>query len=297
MTHASSEIKLIDIIPAGDIVGEGVLWDWRQQALWWTDIQRSRLYRYDWSTRERVLLPAPERVGSFGLVADSAVLITAFASGIAMYDPAAMGVTWLARPELERPQIRFNDGRVDRRGRFWSGTMQDHRPRDPVGKLYSFDAVHGLRCHVTDVLISNGLCMSPDGATLYFADSPTRTINAYDLHEPAGSLGAPREFARIDEPAVPDGGTVDADGFIWSAQWGGSSVVRYAPDGREDLRISVPASQVTCVCFGGPGLDLMFVTSAREHLGASALQREPHAGSVFIYQTPFRGLPEAEYRP
>jgi len=297
MSRAAKEFKLIDIIPAGDVVGEGVLWDWRQQALWWTDIQRSRLYRYDWSTRERTLLPAPERIGSFGLVAGSNELITAFASGIAMYEPTATRVTWLARPELERPRIRFNDGRVDRRGRFWTGTMQDHGPREPVGKLYSYDAAHGLRCHVTDVLISNGLCMSPDGSTLYFADSPTGAINAYDLREPGGTLGTPRPFARTEPPAVPDGGTVDAEGFVWNAQWGGSSVVRYAPDGREDLRVSVPASQLTCVCFGGPGLDLMFVTSAREHLDASALQREPHAGNVFIYQTPFKGLPEEEYRP
>ena len=297
MVRTASDIRLIDIIPAGDTVGEGVLWDGRRQALWWTDIQRSRLYRYDWATRERQLLPAPERIGSFGLVAGSAHLIAAFASGIAMYDPVAAQVTWLARPEADRPGIRFNDGRVDRRGRFWSGTMQDHGTRKPVGKLYSFDAVHGLRCHVTDVLISNGLCMSPDGSRLYFADSPTHAINVYDLHEPAGTLGAPRPFARITQPAVPDGGTVDAEGCVWSAQWGGSSIVRYAPDGREDVRVPVPASQVTSVCFGGPELDLMFVTSAREHLDATALQREPHAGNVFIYQTPFKGLPEEEYRP
>jgi len=175
--------------------------------------------------------------------------------------------------------------------------MQDHGNRQPVGKLYSFDALHGLRCHLTDVLISNGLCMSPDGSRLYFADSPTRKINVYDVHESAGTLGSAREFARIDQPAVPDGATVDADGCVWSAQWGGSSVVRYAPDGREELRVAVPASQVTCVCFGGPELDLMFITSAREHLDAAALQREPHAGNVFIYQTPFKGLPEEEYRP
>ena len=293
----ADDIKLIDIIPAGDITGEGVLWDWRRQALWWTDIQRSRLYRYDWATRERALLPAPERIGSFGLVADSTQLIAAFASGIAMYDPTAMHVTWLARPEVGRPEIRFNDGRVDRRGRFWSGTMQDNEPRKPLGALYSFDAVHGLRRHLSDVMISNGLCMSPDGSTLYFADSPRRTITAYDLQEPGGSLGGAREFARTVQPAVPDGSTVDAEGCVWNAQWGGSSVIRYSPDGREQMRVTVPASQVTCMCFGGPALDVLFVTSAREHLDAAALQREPHAGDVFVYQTPFKGLPEEEYRP
>jgi L-arabinonolactonase len=297
MASAAQHIKLIDIIPSGDIVGEGVLWDWRRQSLWWTDIQRSRLYRLDWATRDRTLLPAPERIGSFGLVAGSDQLIAAFASGIAMYDPVSKVTTWLARPEVDRPEIRFNDGRVDRRGRFWTGTMQDHSPRQAVGKLYSFDRAHGLRCHLTGVMISNGLCMSPDGSRLYFADSPTRTINVHDLNEPAGSLGAAQPFARTAEPAVPDGATVDAEGFIWSAQWGGSCIVRYAPDGREDLRLTLPVSQLTCVCLGGPDLDLLFVTSAREHLDAAALQREPHAGNVFVYQTPFKGLPEEEYRP
>lgn len=296
MASSPNDIRLIDIIPAGDTVGEGILWDWRHAALWWTDIQRSCLYRFDWATRQRRILPAPERIGSFGLIARSEQLIAAFASGIAIYEPHAAEINWLARPDADDPRLRFNDGRVDRCGRFWTGTMQDHAPRLPLGKLYSYDATHGLRCHRSEVLISNGLCMSPDGARLYFADSPTGRIDVYELHEPAGTLGAPRVFARTTQPAVPDGGTVDAEGCLWSAQWGGARVVRYAPDGREELRVTLPVSQPTCVCFGGPALDLMFVSSAREHLDAVALQREPHAGDVLVYRTPFRGLPEEEYR-
>ena len=296
MARAGQDIKLIDIIPAGDTVGEGVLWDGRSQSLWWTDIQRSRLYRYDWAQRHCRLLPAPERIGSFGFVAGSELLITAFASGLALYDPHSRAVEWLARPAADQPRVRFNDGRVDRRGRFWSGTMMDHGPREPVGTLYSYDARHGLRSHLGGVLISNGLCMSPDGARLYFADSPTRAISVYDMQEPDGLLGAPRVFARSEAPAVPDGATIDAEGCLWSAQWGGARVVRYAPDGRIDLEVSVPASQLTCVAFGGPELDLLFVTSAREHLDDEALRSQPHAGDVFVYRTPFRGLHEEEYR-
>ncbi len=293
----SKNLKLIDIIPAGDTVGECVLWDQRSQALWWSDIQRSRLYRYDWQQRHCQLLPAPERVGSFGLVAGSNLLITAFASGIAFYDPVSRAVDWLARPITDQPNVRFNDGRVDRQGRFWSGTMMDHHPRLPVGSLYSYDARQGLRTHVSGVLISNGLCMSPDGKLLYFADSPTRTTNVYDVQEPDGRLGAPRVFAQTEAPAVPDGAAIDAEGCLWSAQWGGAHVRRYTPEGRVDLRLTVPARQLTCVCFGGPALDLLFVTSAREHLDEAALREQPHAGDVFVYQTPFKGLPEEEYRP
>jgi sugar lactone lactonase YvrE len=297
MLRSTRDLKLIDIIPAGDTVGECALWDHRRQALWWTDIQRSRLYRYDWARRHCQLLPAPERIGSFGLVADSTRFITAFASGIAFYDPESRAVEWLARPAADQARVRFNDGRVDRQGRFWSGTMIDGQPKLPVGTLYSYDARAGLRSHVGGVVISNGLCMSPDGSLLYFADSPTRTISVHDVREPDGRLGAPRVFARTEAPAVPDGAAIDAEGCLWSAQWGGARVVRYTPDGQVDLALTVPASQPTCVAFGGPALDLLFVTSAREHLDEATLREQPQAGDVFVYQTPFKGLPEEEYRP
>ncbi|HKE46174.1 MAG TPA: SMP-30/gluconolactonase/LRE family protein [Steroidobacteraceae bacterium] len=285
----------IEILPAGDTVGEGILWDSRRHVLWWTDIQRSRLYRHDWKSRTTQVLDTPERVGSFGLVAGSARLITAFESGIALYDPDTRQVSWLARPEAEILGVRFNDGRVDRRGRFWCGTMVEDRSRAVRGNLYCVDSGRA-RCEVGGIAISNSLCMSPDGSQLYFADSPTRTINVYRVIEPHGSLESPRIFARTPEGSVPDGATVDAEGCVWSAQWGGARVVRYTPDGRIDRTLEVPTTQPSCVCFGGPDLDLLFVTSARENLPAAVLEREPHAGDVFVYRTGLKGLPEPEYR-
>ena len=287
----------IDVIPAGDVTGECVLWDARRQALWWTDIQRSRLYRHDWTTRRSQVFHTPERVGSFGFVAGSDQLITAFASGIALYEPVSRELRWLARPTADMPQVRFNDGRVDRCGRFWAGTMMEGSPKLPLGQLYSFDCRRGLHLHFGGIKISNGLCMSRDGAKLYFADSGTQLIQVHELAEPTGTLGPPQPFARCTDAAVPDGAAIDAEGFLWSAQWGGSRLVRYAPDGRVDLTIAVPTLQPTCVCFGGPDFDLLFVTTAREHLDAATLRREPNAGDVFVYRTGFRGLPEEAYRP
>jgi L-arabinonolactonase len=287
----------VEIIPAGNAIGEGIIWDSRRQALWWTDIQGRRLYRLDWVTRAMRELDTPERVGSFGFVAGSEQLITAFESGIAMYDPIGKSLSWLARPESLAPGVRFNDGRVDRRGRFWSGTMVENSGDPAGGELYSLEGTGKSRCHLRGIRISNGLCMSPEGAQLYFADSPTRAIMAYDVIEPEGTLESPRLFARTPTGAVPDGATVDADGCVWSAHWGGACVVRYTPDGRIDRTLEVPASQPTCVCFGGPDLDLLFVTSAREDLDAATLAKEPHAGDVFVYRTGIRGLPEQEFRP
>src|SRR5882672_1142406 len=295
MSGANLE-KPDEIIRAGNTLGEGILWDSRRQVLWWTDIHERHLHRYAWDRRAVETLDTPERVGSFGLVAGSERLIAAFASGIALYEPRTQAVAWLARPQQDVPGVRFNDGRVDRQGRFWSGTMCETQPRTSIGGLYSVNGAGEARCHVRGVSISNGLCMSPDGALLYFADSPTRTINAYELLEPEGTLGEKRTFARTPDGTVPDGATVDVDGCVWSAHWGGHSVVRYTPDGRVDRTIRVPASQPSCVCFGGPDLDWLFVTSAREDLDAAALAREPHAGDVFVYRTGIKGLPESEYQ-
>ena len=277
-------------------VGEGILWDAHREVLWWTDIQERRLHRFDWARGTMQILQAPDRVGSFGLIAGSEQLIAAFAGGIAIYDIYQQSVDWLARPPPLGPDIRFNDGRVDRRGRFWSGTMSEGEQPAPNGCLYSIEARSEARCHIRGITISNGLCFSPDGSHLYFADSPTRQIKVYELFEPDGVLSAPRLFTRTPEGAFPDGATVDVDGCVWCAHWGASCVVRYRPDGRVDRTIDVPTCQPTCVCFAGPSLDILCVTSARDGLNGATLDAEPHAGDVFLYRTGVQGLPEAQYR-
>jgi L-arabinonolactonase len=286
----------VDILASSNILGEGILWDARRQRLCWTDIQGQELYRYDWAGGEMEVLATPERVGSFGLIAGDDRLITAFASGIALYDAATATVEWLARPKEIVTGIRFNDGRIDRRGRFWSGTMVENDECAEKGSLYSMDCRGGLRRHVRDVRIANSICTSPDGTRLYFADSPTRTIFVYELNEPDGDLGPPRVFATTPAGTVPDGATVDVDGCLWSAHWGGGCLVRYTPEGRIDRTIAIPASQPTCACFAGPNLDVLCVTSAREGLSESTLQTEPHAGAVFLYRAGVQGLAEPEYR-
>jgi len=294
-------MKPHDILPAGNVLGEGILWDSRRARLWWTDIHGRRLHCFHWSDARLEVLVAPERICSFGFVAGSERFIVAFAGGIALYD-ARQGavdqgaIEWIAQPAAIVPGIRFNDGRVDRSGRFWSGSMVEHPDCNARGTLFSVGR-GTLRAHLHDVRIANALCTSPDGTRLYFADSPTRTIRVFDLHEPGGDLGPGRVFAITPEGSEPDGATVDADGCIWCAHWGGGCVVRYTPDGRIDRKLPVPASQPTCPCFAGPDLDVLCVTSARDGLSAAQLEAESHAGAVFLYRTGNRGLPEPEYLP
>ena len=285
-----------DILQVGNVLGECVLWDSRHNELWWTDIQASRLHCCDWTTGALQTLEAPERIGSFGFVAGSESFIAAFASGIALYEPRQRHVRWLTRPAAGDPGVRFNDGRVDRRGRFWSGTMVEDNEPGARGCLYSVEGSREARCHLRDVRISNGLCFSPDGGELYFADSPTRVISAYELIEPEGVLGSRRTLVQTSEGSSPDGATVDVDGCIWTALWGAGCVVRYTPDGRLDRTLPVPASQPSCVCFAGPGLDILCVTTARAGLDDSRLGDQPHAGDVFLYRVGTQGLAESEYR-
>jgi L-arabinonolactonase len=297
MNTRAAELTPVAILPVHNTLGEGILWDSRRQVLWWTDIQGRRLYRHDLMRASTQILDTPERVGSFGLVAGSERLITAFESGIALYDTRDDAVSWLGRHGSPDPAVRFNDGRVDRQGRFWSGTMVEGDQTPTSGCLYSVDSRFGMRCQLTGVRISNSLCMSPDGRALYFADSPTRTIRVFELNEPEGTLGASRVFAQTPAGADPDGATIDADGCLWSAHWGAGCVVRYTPQGRIDRTIRVPASQPTCVCFAGPELDVLCVTTARVGLSEAALLGEQSAGDVLLYRVGVQGLPEAEYRP
>ena len=297
MTRSNTPLTPLAILPVRNVLGEGILWDSQRHQLWWTDIQSRRLYRYDWALAATHTREMPERVGSFGLVAGSERLITANARGLAWYDPRDESTTWLARPENLHPAVRFNDGRVDRQGRFWSGTMVEGDHPAVSASLYSFDRNHGLRQHLDAVKISNGLCLSPDGRALYFADSPTHTIRVFELHEPEGTLGPGRVFVQTPAGADPDGATIDADGCLWSAHWGAGCVVRYTPAGRIDRTLRIPVSQPTCVCFGGPDLDVLCITTARIGLSDASSRTEPNAGDVFLYRVGVRGLPEAQYQP
>ncbi len=286
---------LVQIIPVGNRLGEGVSWDPLQARLWWTDIQGRQLYRYEPHADALTRFALPERLGSFGFVAHSERLIAAFESGFALYEPQSQALEWIARPSHAASNVRFNDGRIDRQGRFWAGSMTEGEG-PPCGRLYCLSGREAC-VHVSDIAICNSLCFSPDGAHLYFADTPHRAIFRFDLDRDSGALSNRRLFARTPDGAYPDGATVDAEGHVWIAHWSGGRVVRYAPDGSESGRIDLPVTQPTCVAFGGRELDLLFVTSAREGLSAAELREQPHAGDVFAYRVNVKGLPDRRFDP
>ena len=291
--------KLVDVIEAGDVLGGGPLWRRAQKRLWWTDIQSRRLRSLDLDSRTISDVETPERVGSFAFVEGRPdTLLAAFETGLAFFEPDGGAVEWLARPEALGGGRRFNDGRTDRQGRFWAGAMGEDEASAPPASasLWRLDGQGVLTACEPGVSISNGLATSPDGRTLYFADSPRQLIFAFDLDPETGAISGKRVFAEV-ERGYPDGATVDAEGFLWSARWAAGEVVRHAPDGSVAAVVKVPASQPTCVAFGGEDLSLMFVTSAKDGLTEAELASQPSAGALFVFESGAKGLAEVEYRP
>jgi sugar lactone lactonase YvrE len=283
------------LVRASDALGECPVWDDRAGLLRWIDIGAPALKRCDASGSDVRLLELPETIGSYALRESSRGLLAAMRSGLYLLDPDTGERRVLARPEPDRPGNRFNDGRCDRAGRFWAGTMSIDE-REASGSLYRVDPDGGVTRMREAITIPNSIAWSPDGRTLYFADTPRLRIWAFECDPATGVLVKQRVFADSPGPAGgPDGSCVDADGCLWNAEYGRGRLVRYTPRGAIDRVISVPIANPTCCCFGGAGLDTMFVTSASQRLTPAELALQPLAGSVLALHPGVRGLPESRF--
>ncbi|MBI3514351.1 MAG: SMP-30/gluconolactonase/LRE family protein [Proteobacteria bacterium] len=282
------------LLPIANRLGESPIWCERTSRLYWVDSRGPALHAYDWPTRHHRVAALPEVVGSIALC-ETGGLLAAMQTGIfRIADDGTVGAR-LAAPEPDQPENRFNDGRCDRRGRFWSGTMNDHR-RDPTGTLWRLGADLTCTAMRRDVIVPNSIAWSPDDRRMYFADTYRNHILAFDFDIEAGTMRAERVFASCPGPGRPDGSAVDADGGLWNAEYGGGRVVRYAPDGRIDRVIALPVSQPTCCAFGGPALDLLFITTATQRLSDADRAAQPLAGGLFVARPGVIGLPEAGFR-
>ncbi|MDG1311442.1 MAG: SMP-30/gluconolactonase/LRE family protein [Porticoccaceae bacterium] len=288
--------RLIDIVKVENELGEGVIWDAPGAAVWWTDIEGSILYRYCPQDKQLDQWATPERLGSFALVANSDNLMCGFASGFAYYNPATGAIQWLSKTEQANPGTRLNDGRADRQGRFWAGSMVESGEQG-AGALYCLDHRLQVSSQIGGLSISNGLCWSPDSKLMYHTDTPSRRIHRYDFDTATGAITNQSLLVRTEKGCFPDGATVDAEGYIWSAQWAASRVVRYSPEGEIDFILPLQVSQPTCAAFGGPALNRLFVTSAYQGLNAEARKTEPEAGNLFIFETDAKGIADPLFQP
>ena len=277
-------------------LGECPVWCVEERALYWIDIPAGRLNRFETSSGRNRVWTLPEPIGSFALCDDGAVLL-ALKSGLWRYDLVTEQRVPLAHPEAHLPNNRLNDGRCDRQGRFWVGSMEDPvDPARPQGSLYCFTADRRCTPMVGGLFVANGLAFSPDGRILYHSDSfrAVRRIWAWDLDIDNGVIGNRRVFVDTEGmPGRPDGGAVDADGCYWMAGNDGWEIVRFTPQGRIDRRIALPVAKPSMLAFGGPRLDVIYVTSIRPREG---LEDQPLAGSLFAIEAGIKGLPEPRFR-
>lgn len=278
----------------GDILGEIPIWCTRTRRLVWADLFKPALHSLDPRSGEVASRPLPERIGSYALRADGGVLL-AGRSGLSIHDPETGRTHPIHDPEGDRPDNILNDGRCDRRGRFWVASM-NKRLESASGRLYRVDSDLTCRRVADGIWIPNSLAWSPDDSVMYFADSHTRALWAYDFDLADGSIGDRRPLADGTEaPGVPDGSTVDTEGYLWNARFGGGCVVRYAPDGRVDRIVDLPVAQPTACAFGGDGLDILYVTTATFRLDDAALAGQPRSGDLLALDVGARGLPEPAF--
>lgn len=283
-----------------DQVGESPLWSAAEQALYWVDIEGRKLHRWtyvdqrlqSWDTSERPACIALHAAG--GLIAgmDTGVF------HLRLQADGALATTMLAAVDHPQPGMRFNDGRCDRQGRFWAGTMvRDMSLAQAAGGLYRMDEKRGLSTpQVSGLVTQNGLGFSPDGKTMYLSDShpSVQQIWSLPLHDD-GSLGERSLFVDMREiPGRPDGGAVDADGCYWICGNDAGVVHRFTPEGRLDRSISVPTSKPSMCSFGGPDLDVLFITTIRP--GQPQGNDVALGGAIFVARPGVAGLPETPYR-
>jgi len=278
------------LLPHRDSLGEGPVWSVADQRLYWVDIVGREVQRVALDGSEHQVWATPEKVGS-AVPARDGSMILALRNGLGRLDLQSGQVESVLTLEEDKPGQRFNDGKCDPQGRFWFGSMHDLET-DPVGALYRYDATDSCTQMLTGITTSNGLGWSPDGATFYYTDSIARQISAFDFRED-GSISDRRVFAQDPGHYVPDGLTVDAEGFVWSAKWDGGQLVRYAPDGRVDRVVAMPVRRPTSCAFAGVNLGTLVVTSAA--WGLSELSPDGLDGAVFLLDVGVSGLPSTDF--
>ena len=279
-------ITIKSILDCKNSLGEGPIWCSITETLYWVDIKGKSIWKYCPSSGDCNSWQIPEEPGSMVQRANNNGFILAAQNGFRFFDPDAQVYEIIENYEQDLPHSRFNDGRCDRQGRFWVGTMDDLH-KEPIGSLYRLDS--NLQTSIQDkgIIISNSIAFSPDGCTLYYCDTIQKEIWAYDIDVQSGNASNKRVFTSTKHlKGGPDGSAVDRDGYLWNAMWGGGCLVRWAPDGTFDRKIELPIPNPTCPVFGGTNLDTIYVTSARVELDEYQLIKYPDSGNLFSIYWP-----------
>lgn len=279
------------------VLGEGPLWDEKNSVLWWVDIVEGHVHRFDPETKQDKIFSIGTPVGAVTLDKDDH-LILAVKDGFARYITETGTFEMLAHVIHENASVRFNDGKCDSRGRFWAGTLAEDGTRG-AGKLFCLDTDFSVTEKLSDVGISNGIGWSPEGNVMYYIDSLSQQVVAFEYDVESGAITSPRTIVEIKRSeGTPDGTCVDVEGMLWVALWGGGKVVRVSPENGEVLcEVRVPGvTNVTSCAFGGKNMSTLFITTARQGLTKKEIEEQPIAGSIFLADVGVSGLFASKYK-
>ena len=283
------------VLDAKAKLGEGAIWHPDEKRFYWIDIEGKVFHVFNPASGEDAEHPLPERVGTVVPVKAGGVLL-AMQNGIHKFDFGTGSLQLITHPEIDKPGNRFNDGKCDPAGRLWVGTMSTTNEKN-AGALYCLDTDKTIDKKKDKVGISNGIAWSPEGTTMYYIDTPTGKVEAFDFDVKTGEISNPRYVIEVaKELGHPDGSTMDSEGMLWIALWGGSCVTRWNPEtGKLLQKIDVPARNVTSCAFGGENLEILYITTARIGTDDEDLKKFPNAGGVFAVKPGVKGLPAFFY--
>lgn len=285
------DMQAVLLLDAAASLGEGALWHPVDHKLWWVDIENGLLQVFDPETGENIQYEMGKRIGTV-VPAAGGTAIVALEDGIYSYDFAVKALTFLARAENHQADVRFNDGKCDPAGRFWAGTMAMSSGGPGMAFLYRYDPDGTIHTMLDSITCSNGIVWSHDKKKMYYIDTPTHQVREYNYDDATGGINFSRVAVEVPpEEGAPDGMTIDEEGHLWVALWGGSAVCCYDPLSGEKLRkVSVPALNVTSCAFGGKDMKTLFITSASIAMDEEAQQKYPQAGGIFSVVTDSKGV-------
>ena len=276
-------------------LGEGPLWDAEQHKLWWINIFEGELFCFDPGSGDNQRYEMGQQIGTV-VQQKSGGLAVALENGFYSFDPQTAKLTPIADPESDKPGNRFNDGKCDPAGRFWAGTMEKAEDQ-ATGALYCLSGTGDCSRKQTGIFISNGITWTRDRQTMYYIDSPTRKVDAFDFDVASGDLANRRTVIEIPEGlGYPDGMAIDCNDHLWVAMWGGWCVAKFDPQSGELLeKIDLPVANVTACAFAGDNLDELYITTARKGNTEEELEKQPHAGSLFHARVDVQGTTFAKF--
>ncbi len=284
------------VIQNACLLGEGPVWDFRKKTICWVDILNGQIHEFNPSEHSHRVLFVNQMIGALA-VCKNGHFIAALKNGFGFVDRYSGNVSMISNPEPDLPGNRFNDGKCDPDGRFWAGTMS-HTDEPEKGSFYLLDKDLSVTKKMERVSISNGISWSLDKSVLYYIDTPTFTVAAFDFDQVNATIKNKRIVIRIPEKdGSPDGMTIDSEGMLWIAHWDGWQITRWDPlSGKKMLSIPFPVARVTSCCFGGEDFQDLYVTSAKTGLTADQLREQPLAGSLFVIRNiGYSGLPLFEF--